>query len=141
MGLQVMEGSVSLLHKLHCVFMEQLLLFVTVTHTGTGITRPEGSISVIYGQSTGAQVLIERLYSLLYCKPRLISLGNLSARWEQKANFSNHMTSKKICGCNNHVSLLCCLVFLKCLISSPVDHWVTNKNLFPGWLDHGFPRQ
>ena len=124
--------------------MEQLLLFVTVTHTGTGITKPEGSISVIYGRSKGAQVLIEKLYSLLYCTPRSVSLGNLSAQpipWEQKANFSNHMTSKKICGCDNHVSLLCCLVFLKCLISSPADHWVMNKNVFPGWLDRGFPRQ
>ena len=40
-----------LLRKLDCVFMEQLLLFVTVTHTSTGITNPEGSVSIIYGQS------------------------------------------------------------------------------------------
>ena len=40
MGLQVIRRFI-LLHKLHYVFMEQLLLFVTVTHTGTGITKPE----------------------------------------------------------------------------------------------------
>ena len=68
------HGRFSLLHKLHCVFMEHLLLFVTVTHTGTGITRPEGSISVIHGQSNGAQVLNDKLSSLLYCTPRLVSL-------------------------------------------------------------------
>ena len=35
-----------------------MLLFVTVTHTSTGITNPEGSVSIIYGQSDGARVVI-----------------------------------------------------------------------------------
>ena len=66
-----------LLRKLDCVFMEQLLLFVLVY---TGITNPEGPVSIIYGQSDAAGVLIEKLYSLLYCTPGLVSLGNLSAQ-------------------------------------------------------------
>ena len=59
------------------------------------------------------------------CQPKPIP-------WEQKANSYD---IKEICGYDNHVSLLCCLVFLKWLISSTPDHWVTNKNVFPGWLD------
>ena len=115
--------------------MEQLLLFVLVY---TGITNQEGPVSIIYGQSDTAGVLIEKLYSLLYCTPGLVSLGNLSAQTNTLRTEANSYDIKEICGYDNRVSLLCCLVFLKWLISSTPDHWVTNKYVFPGWLDRCF---